>query len=116
MSTFSGFAEPPEVIARPATFPQFDGSPPAPAVTPINLMLDVAVTVSAELGKASIPLGEVLKLGPGSIVQLDRLVSEPVDVLVKGILLARGEVVVVDDFFAIKIKEVIQPRQTAGGK
>lgn len=89
---------------------------PGAAVSHVSLMFDVSVTLSAEFGKAVLPLGEVLKLGVGSVVHLDRLVSEPVELSVKGVLLARGEVVVVDDRFAVRIKEIVQPRSRTGGR
>ena len=107
----------PEVVVRPAAFGQLGkGETGTAEVTPLNLMLDVSVTLSAEFGKATLPLGDVLKLGPGSVVPLDRLVSDPVDLIVKGVLLARGEVVVVDDHFAVRIKEIVQPRSRSGGR
>jgi flagellar motor switch protein FliN/FliY len=105
------------VVARSASFPQFSASESSVVPgTPLDLMLDVSVTLTAEFGKAVLPLGEILKLGVGSVVQLDRLVSEPVEIYVKGVLLARGEVVVVNDRFAIHLKEIMQPRQKSVGR
>lgn len=74
-------------------------------------LLDVNCTVTAELGRTKMSIGDVLKLNVGSVIELNRLVSEPVDVLVQGVLLARGEVVVVNDRFAIRIKEIVEPRK-----
>ena len=106
-----------EVVARPATFAQLGaGETKAAEPSPLSLMFDVSVTLSAEFGKAVLPLGEVLKLNTGSVVQLDRLVSEPVELSVKGVLLARGEVVVVDDHFAVRIKELVGPRVRSAGR
>jgi flagellar motor switch protein FliN len=105
------------VLARSASFPQFGAADTsATPGTPLELMLDVSVTLTAEFGKAVLPLGEVLKLGVGSVVQLDRLVSEPVEIYVKGVLLARGEVVVVNDRFAVHLKEIMQPRHKGAGR
>jgi flagellar motor switch protein FliN/FliY len=105
------------VVARSASFAQFSATETAAkAGTPLDLMLDVSVTLTAEFGKAVLSLGEVLKLGVGSVVQLDRLVSEPVEISVKGVLLARGEVVVVNDRFAIHIKEIMQARNKISGR
>ncbi len=104
-----------EVVVRPATFAQLGtGTARTAEVSPLGLMFDVSVTLSAEFGKAVLPLGEVLKLGVGSVIHLDRLVSEPVELSVKGVLLARGEVVVVDDRFAVRIKEIVPPRARGG--
>jgi len=67
---------------------------------------DVQVTVSAQLGSVSMPLGEVLQFAEGSVIELSRSVNEPVDLMAQGVRIARGEVVVVDDCFAIRIKEI----------
>jgi flagellar motor switch protein FliN/FliY len=77
----------------------------------LNSLLDVTVTVTAELGRVTLPIGELLKLGIGSVLELGRAVSEPVDLMVQGVRLARGEVVVVDDRFAIRIQEIIDPKK-----
>ena len=107
----------PEVVVRPASFAQLRAGEPRKAeVSPLSLMFDMSVTLSAEFGKAVLPLNEVLKLTVGSVVQLDRMVSEPVELSVKGVLLARGEVVVVEDRFAVRIKEIVQPRGRTGGR
>ncbi len=73
----------------------------------LNLILDVAVTLALEVGRARIPVRELLQLAPGSIVELDRLAGEPLDVLVNGVRIARGEVVVVSDKFGIRLTEVV---------
>jgi flagellar motor switch protein FliN/FliY len=105
-----------EVLTRPAGFAQFNLGQTAASGTPIDYLFDVTVTMTAELGHTTLPLGEVLKLGVGSVVELDRFVGEPVDLSVKGVLLARGEVVVVEDRFAIRIKEIMKPKQGPGEK
>jgi flagellar motor switch protein FliN/FliY len=106
-----------EVLTRPAGFAQLSpGNVASPGGTPIDFLLDVTVTMTAELGHTTLPLGDVLKLGVGSVVALDRFVGEPVDLAVKGVLLARGEVVVVEDRFAIRIKEIMKPKQGPGEK
>lgn len=81
----------------------------ASSETPANLdlVLDVPVSLTAELGGCRLPMGDLLQLKVGSVVQLDRLASEPVDLLVNGKLIARGEVVVLDDRFGIKITELV---------
>jgi flagellar motor switch protein FliN/FliY len=76
----------------------------------LDRFLDVSVTLSAELGRVAIPIGELLQLGEGSVLKLGRSVSEPVDLVAQGVRLGRGEVVVVNDCFAIRIKEIESPR------
>jgi len=67
---------------------------------------DVRVPVWAELGRVEVTIGELLQLGEGTVLRLERPVGEPVDLVSQGVTLARGEVVVVDDCFAIRIKEI----------
>ena len=73
----------------------------------LNLILDVAVTLALEVGRVRMSVRELLQLAPGAIVELDRLASEPLDVLVNGVRIARGEVVVVDEKFGIRLTEVV---------
>ena len=78
----------------------------------LNNLLGVKFEVEAVLGRVVLPIEEILRLGTGAIVELDRSVAEPVDLMVQGIRVARGEVVVVDDAFGIRIKEISQPRKS----
>jgi len=73
----------------------------------LNLILDVEVTLALEVGRAHMPVRELLQLAPGAIVELDRLASEPLDVLVNGVRIARGEVVVVNEKFGIRLTDVV---------
>ena len=73
----------------------------------IGLILDVAVTLSLEVGRARMSVRDLLQLAPGAIVELDRLAGEPLDVLVNGVRIARGEVVVVNDKFGIRLTDVV---------
>jgi flagellar motor switch protein FliN len=82
-------------------------NPAQEAPANLDLVLDVPVSLTAELGGCKLPMGEVLQLNVGSVVQLDRLSNEPVDLLVNGKLIARGEVVVLEDRFGIKITELL---------
>jgi flagellar motor switch protein FliN/FliY len=77
--------------------------------TPPNLeaLLDIPVRISVELGSAQISMEEVLQLGPGSVVQLEKAATAPVDLYVNQKLIARGEVVVMEEQFGIKITEII---------
>ena len=73
----------------------------------LNLVLDVPVSLSIELGSCQLPMREVLQLSAGSVVQLDKQADAPVEMSVNGKLIARGEVVVIEDRFGLKITEVI---------
>jgi flagellar motor switch protein FliN len=73
----------------------------------IELLMDVALEVSVELGRSHMPIGEILALRTGSVIELDKLAGEPVEVSVNGTLIARGEVVVVDEKFGVRITEVV---------
>lgn len=72
----------------------------------MSRFLDVSVQVSAELGSIRMPIGDMLQLGEGSVLELNRSLSEPIDLVAQGVRIARGEVVVIDDCFAIRIKEI----------
>ncbi len=100
------------VIATLAELPELESVASGAALGSLNHVLDVSVRVTAELGRVTMSIGEILKLGPGSVVGLDRGVTEPVDLLVQGVLYARGDVVVVDERFAIRIREIIDPKQS----
>ncbi len=82
-----------------------DTSRPNPEKT-LNRFLDVEVTISAELGRVTIPIGDLVELGEGSVVELNRSISAPVDLMAQGLRVATGEVVVIDDCFAIRIKSI----------
>jgi flagellar motor switch protein FliN/FliY len=73
----------------------------------IELLMDVALEVSVELGRSQMSIAEILALRTGSVIELDKLAGEPVDVSVNGTLVARGEVVVVDEKFGVRITEVV---------
>jgi flagellar motor switch protein FliN/FliY len=105
-----------EVLTRRAAFPQVAPGAGGAGALPLGHLMDVTVTLTAELGRTTVTLGDVLKMGSGSVVALDRLVAEPVEITARGVLLARGEVVIVDDRFAVRIKEIVQPRQAPAGE
>ncbi len=75
----------------------------------IDVILDVPVTLSLEVGRTKMTVGNLLRLRQGSVVELDRLAGEPLDVLVNGQLVARGEIVVINDKFGIRLIDVISP-------
>ena len=73
----------------------------------LQLILDVAVTLALEVGRAKMSVRELLQLAPGAVVELDRLAGEPLDVLVNGVRIARGEVGVVNEKFGIRLTDVV---------
>ncbi|CAN7146624.1 flagellar motor switch protein FliN [Pseudorhodoferax sp. LjRoot39] len=77
----------------------------------INMVLDIPVTLSVELGRVKVPIKYILQLAQGSVVELDALAGEPMDVLVNGYLIAQGEVVVVNDKFGIRLTDVVTPSE-----
>lgn len=88
------------------------GSPAAPRRTELgslNLLRDVEMTLSVELGRTSMPVRDLLSLAPGSVIELDRAAGAPADLMVNGRLLARGEIVVVDEDYGLRITEIVDP-------
>ncbi len=79
---------------------------PAGGSAEIARFHDLKVSLTAELGKTTVPLEQLLQLGPGSVVELDRAIDSPVELMAQGVPVACGDVVVVDDRFAIRISEV----------
>lgn len=75
----------------------------------IDVILDIPVTISMEVGNTQIPIRNLLQLNQGSVIELDRLAGEPLDVLVNGTLIAHGEVVMVNEKFGIRLTDVISP-------
>ena len=110
----SEVAGPAESVA-PAAFTQFSNSvnvaPPAGAVNDINMILDIPVQLTVELGRTRIPIKHILQLAQGSVVELETLAGEPMDVLVNGYLIAQGEVVVVNDKFGIRLTDIVTPSE-----
>lgn len=77
----------------------------------LDMVLDIKLRATARLGSVEVPLGDVLAFGPGSIIDVGRLVDEPVDLLVNNKLIARGDIVVVDEKYGLRITEIISPRE-----
>ena len=88
-----------EVLKQPAGSPDLD------------VILDIPVSISMEVGRSSITIRNLLQLNQGSVIELDRLAGEPLDVLVNGTLIAHGEVVVVNEKFGIRMTDVISPAE-----
>lgn len=77
----------------------------------LNLILEVMVTLSLEVGRVQMSVRELLQLAPGAVVELNRLANEPLDVLVNGTRIARGELVVVEEKFGIRLTDVVSPAE-----
>lgn len=92
---------------RAIEFGQLGGTAEPGARRGVELILDVQMQVAVELGRTTMQVRDVLGLGPGSIVELDKHSSEPVEVVVNNKVVARGEVVVIDDNFGVRITEII---------
>jgi flagellar motor switch protein FliN/FliY len=97
--------------APAAEFDDLEDTSGGPAADEANLdvILDIPVTISMEIGRTRISIRNLLQLNQGSVVELDRLAGEPMDVLVNGTLVAHGEVVVVNEKFGIRLTDVISP-------
>ncbi|WP_369601748.1 flagellar motor switch protein FliN [Hahella sp. SMD15-11] len=97
----------------PAPLEDFDGAdvPPPPGAPDLDVILDIPVTISMEVGNTQIPIRNLLQLNQGSVIELDRLAGEPLDVLVNGTLIAHGEVVMVNEKFGIRLTDVISPSE-----
>ena len=90
-------------------------SKPSGRESKIDLLLDLSLSVNVELGKTTMMIKDILELGRGSIIEFDKLVSEPVDILVNGRKMAEGEVVVVDKHFGIRITSMVDPSERLKG-
>lgn len=86
-----------------------DHRPPSSEEVNLDVILDVPVTISLEIGRTKISIRNLLQLNQGSVVELDRLAGEPLDVMVNGTLIAHGEVVVVNEKYGIRLTDVISP-------
>lgn len=84
---------------------------PEPIEPNLDVILNIPVTLSMQIGRTQMTIEELMRLNRGSVVKLDRLAGEPMDVLVNGTLIAHGEVVVVNDKFGIRLLDVISPAE-----
>lgn len=93
--------------------PSFEAGPDVPRTNDVNLdvILDVPVTLSMEVGRARIPIRNLLQLNQGSVVELERAAGEPLDVYANGTLIAHGEVVVINEKFGIRLTDVVSPAE-----
>ena len=105
--------KPTEPAPAPASnlFPQFNESVTAGTPGSLDMIMDIPVSLTVELGRTKIAIRSLLQLAQGSVVELDGLAGEPMDVLVNGCLIAQGEVVVVNDKFGIRLTDIITPAE-----
>ena len=103
----------PEAAAQPADiFPSFGGTAGSGGMmNELDMILDIPVQITVELGRTKITIKNLLQLAHGSVVELDAMAGEPMDVLVNGTLIAQGEVVVVNDKFGIRLTDIITPSE-----
>lgn len=102
-------AEP--VKSSPDFFQELSGTTPNGKTHDIDFILDIPVLLTVELGRTKITIKNLLQLAQGSVVELDGLAGEPMDVLVNGCLIAQGEVVVVNDKFGVRLTDIITPAE-----
>ena len=95
----------------PASFQNFAPTGVSTAGNDINMVLDIPVQLTVELGRTRIPIKHILQLAQGSVVELEAMAGEPMDVLVNGYLIAQGEVVVVNDKFGIRLTDIVTPSE-----
>jgi len=100
----------PEQVSTPS-FANFTPTTTGGPTGDINMILDIPVQLTVELGRTRIPIKNILQLAQGSVVELDALAGEPMDVLVNGYLIAQGEVVVVNDKFGIRLTDIVTPSE-----
>ena len=110
-SSESAAAEPPGGVLSGESPKPFSSVGADGTTNDINMVLDIPVQLSVELGRTKVPIKHILQLGQGSVVELDALAGEPMDVLVNGYLIAQGEVVVVNDKFGIRLTDVVTPSE-----
>ena len=107
-----GPAMPPPGESGPGAF----GPPPSAAAAdgaarPLDFILDIPLEISVELGRARMVINDLLQLGQGSVIELSKLAGEPLEIYVNGKLVARGEVVVVNEKFGVRVTDIVSPME-----
>jgi flagellar motor switch protein FliN/FliY len=97
--------------AQPAAFAQLKNEATSAPPGNLDLILDIPVTITVELGRTKIQIRNLLQLAQGSVIELDGMAGEPMTVLVNGCLIAQGEVVVVNEKFGIRLTDIITPEE-----
>ncbi|MBI5467569.1 MAG: flagellar motor switch protein FliN [Deltaproteobacteria bacterium] len=103
-------AAPQASSAKPASFNTLKTESMG-SVANLEMILDIPVTVSVEIGRTRILVNELLQLGQGTVVELEKLAGEPMEILVNGKLIARGEAVVVNEKFGVKLTDIVSPSE-----
>lgn len=103
----------PKIEASSATFEELQGSEKTRGAPQLDLdfILDIPLTLSAELGRSRLLISELLQLGQGSVIELTKVAGEPMDIYVNQRLIARGEVVVVNEKFGVRLTDIISPAE-----
>lgn len=96
---------------KPYAFTDLDKAPPSEPPDNIEFILDIPLEISVELGRTKMLINELLKLGQGSVIELSKLAGETLEVLANQKLIARGEVVVVDEKYGIRLTEIVSPTE-----
>ncbi len=97
--------------ARPADFPVLEQSGPTGGPNAVDFILDIPLQLSVRIGSTRMLIRDLLQLGQGSVIELDKLAGEPMEVLVNGKLVARGEAVVVNEKLGVRLTDVISPME-----
>ncbi len=100
-----------EVVVQDVQFDQIQPQPSSGKANNMEILLDVNLPISVQLGKTSMTIQELLEVGPGSVIELDKMVGSPVEILANNKIIAQGEVVVVDENFGVRITSLISPTE-----
>ena len=111
MSEQTSTASQPAAAAKPHVLEQFGAGGSATTTNDLDMILDIPVQLTVELGRTKMPIRNLLQLAQGSVVELAGMAGEPLDVLINGFLIAQGEVVVVNDKLGIRLTDVITPSE-----
>lgn len=103
--------EPTEQVVQQPAFVELSDDNGATGGRDINFLLDIPLVVMIEIGRTKMFIKDLLQLGQGSVIELDKMVGEPMDVFVNGKLIARGEVVVINEKFGIRLTDIISPAE-----
>ena len=104
-------AAPAAAPAQPHVFQQLGGGAQGAALNDLDIIMDIPVQMSVELGRTKMPIKNLLQLAQGSVVELSGLAGEPLDVLINGFLIAQGEVVVINEKLGIRVTDIITPSE-----
>ena len=105
------FQQVPEAVARAMAFDQLtDSAKPGP-LRDLDMVLDLPLNMSVELGRVKLPIGQLLSLHAGAVIELDVKAGEPLNIMVNGCLVARGDIVIVNDKYGIRLTEIVTPSE-----